>query len=336
MHSPPVSRLSIPTGIPHRWISTSSLPPSTGRVVAAFAAVYLIWGSTYLGIRFAIETLPPFMMAGTRFLVAGGLLYGLLRLRGNPAPSRAQWGGAAIVGCLLLLGGNGGVVWAQQRVPSGIAALMVAAVPLWMVLLDWLRPGGLRPKTAVIAGLILGTIGMAVLIGPEGLIGGDRVDPVGAGVLVLASFSWAAGSMYSRSARLATPLLATGQQMLAGGAALLVLGVLVGEPARMDLGAASSRSVLALLYLIIFGSLVGYTCYIWLLRVSTPAKVATYAYVNPLVAVLLGWLLAGEALTQRTIVAALVILTGVAVVTMKRRRARPPTVRPSAVRGLRP
>lgn len=327
-------------------------PPLSG-VLAAFLAVYLIWGSTYLGIRFAIETLPPFLMAGTRFVVAGGILYAYARLRGTPAPDREGWRRAAVVGGLLLLGGNGGVVWAQQHIPSGTAALLVALVPLWMVLMDWLRPGGLRPTGAVMVGLVLGTLGLGLLVGPDGWMPGSRVDPVGAGVILLASLSWAAGSMVSRSMRLSAPLLATGQQMLAGGAALLLLGFLTGEAGRLDPGAVSVRSVLALLYLVVFGSLVGYTCYIWLLRVSTPAKVATYAYVNPLVAVALGWLLAGEELTERMVAASLVIIAGVAVVTMKRRRPREirnpvagaegplstgkdPGVRPAATRGLRP
>ncbi|MEX0979608.1 MAG: drug/metabolite exporter YedA, partial [Gemmatimonadota bacterium] len=291
-----------------------------GRVLAAYAAVYLVWGSTYLAIHFAIETLPPFLMAGVRFVVAGTILYGVLRVRGAPAPTRAQWQGAAVVGVLLLLGGNGSVVWAQQRVPSGIAALLVAMVPLWMVLIDWARPGGIRPRASVLAGLVLGTLGMLLLVGPENLAGSGRVDPVGAAVLVTGSLFWAAGSIYSRSARLAPPFVATAQQLLAGGAALLLFGVLAGEPAALDLAAISTRSLLALVYLIVFGALVGYTCYIWLLRVSPPAHVATYAYVNPVVALLLGWLLAGEALTARSVTAALVIVAGVAVVVLRRRR----------------
>jgi drug/metabolite transporter (DMT)-like permease len=321
--------------------------------MAAFLAVYLIWGSTYLGIRFAIETLPPFLMAGTRFVVAGGLLYAFARLRGAPAADRGEWRRAGVVGGLLLLGGNGGLVWAQQFIPSGTAALLVALVPVWMVLMDWFRPGGLRPTGAVLSGLVLGTLGLGLLIGPEGWMPGSRVDPLGAGVIILASVSWAAGSMISRTVRLRAPLLATGQQMLAGGAGLVLLGLVTGEAGRLDPGAMSLRSLLALLYLVVFGSLVGYTCYIWLLRVSTPARVATYAYVNPLVAVILGWMLAGEELTERTVAAALVIIAGVAVVTMRRRRppepretphpaadADPaghlPSVRPAATRGLRP
>jgi drug/metabolite transporter (DMT)-like permease len=293
---------------------------SRGRIAAAFAAVYVIWGSTYLAILFAIETLPPFLMAGTRFVIAGGALYLWLRAQGTPAPVRVEWRSAAVIGVLLLLGGNGG----------GVAALLVATVPLWMVLLEWARPGGERPGAAVGAGLALGTIGMLVLVGPEGVIAGERVDPIGAGVLVLASLSWATGSIYSRSARLAPGLMSTAQQMLAGGAALLLLGALAGEPARLDVAVVSTRSLLALLYLILFGSLIGYSCYVWLLRVSTPAKVSTYAYVNPLVAVVLGWLFAGESLSGRVALAALVIVSGVAVITTRRRQKKRPAERAPA------
>jgi drug/metabolite transporter (DMT)-like permease len=310
--------------------------PTRGRVIAAFAAVYIIWGSTYLAILFAIETLPPFLMAGVRFLVAGAAVHMVLRARGAAAPPRSLWRSALIVGALLLLGGNGAVVWAEQHVPSGVAALLVATVPCWMVLLEWLRPGGVRPTFAVVLGLVLGTAGIIILIGPDAL-GAGRVDPIGAGVLALGSLSWATGSIYSRSIRIpATPLLFTGMQMLAGGACLTAFGLLLGEAGEVDLGAVSARSALALLYLILFGSLIGYTAYIWLLRVSTAAKVATYAYVNPVVAVLLGWLFAGEALTTRMMLAAAVIVTGVAVITARRRNGARPAPAASAAHAPAP
>lgn len=288
-----------------------------GRILAGFAAVYVIWGSTYLAIRFAIETLPPFLMAGVRFLIAGALLFAWTRRSGGPRPSRRHWLGAGVVGALLLLGGNGAVVWAEQSVPSGVAALMVAVVPCWMVLLEWVRPGGTRPTVRIGAGLILGLAGMVLLVGPGALGSGERVDPLGAGALLFASLSWAAGSIYSRHTVLpARPLQATAMQMLAGGVLLLIAALAAGEPARLDVAAISSRSVLATLYLIVFGSFVGYSAYVWLLRVSTPARVSTYAYVNPLVAVLLGWGLAGEPLTRRMLIAAAVIVAGVALITL--------------------
>lgn len=286
-------------------------------MVAAFAAVYLIWGSTYLAIRYAIETLPPFGMAGVRFVIAGALLYGWLRLRGVAAPTRPQWRTAAIIGALLLLGGNGAVVWAEQRIPSGVAALLVAGVPIWMVVLEWLRPGGTRPGRWVVGGLVLGSAGLVLLVGPGEVLGGGHIDPLGALAVVGGSFAWAVGSVYSRSAQLPdSPLLATGMEMLTGGAFLLLAGVATGE--TVDFGAVSTRSLLALLYLIGFGSLVAFTAYIWLLRATTPAKASTYAYVNPVVAVGLGWALAGEPLTARIAVAAAIIVGAVALITTRR------------------
>jgi drug/metabolite transporter (DMT)-like permease len=289
---------------------------SRARLLAAFAAVYVVWGSTYLFIRFAVETLPPFVMAGARFVIAGAILYLWARLRGNPAPTRAETRSAAIAGVFLLLGGNGAVAWAEQRVPSGVTALLVATVPVWMVLLDWLRPGGVRPRAGVFAGLALGLVGLAMLVG-RGAMGGDGADPIGAAVLVLGSILWATGSLYvGRNPRPPSALIANAVQMLAGGAALLVVGTIAGELGRLDLGAASTRSLLSLLYLIIAGSLIGFTAYTYLLQVSTPAKVSTYAYVNPVVAVFLGWAFAGEEITALRLIAAAVILSGVAIITV--------------------
>jgi drug/metabolite transporter (DMT)-like permease len=301
---------------------------SRARVAAAFAAVYLVWGSTYLAILFALETLPPFLMAGTRFVVAGTAMYLWVRARGAPRPTAANWRATAVVGAFLLLGGNGGVVWAEQRVASGLTALLVATVPLWMVLLEW-RGGGARPTGRVWAGIVVGFAGLGILVGPAELLGGGAADPAGAAVLVLASILWAAGSVYSRRAPLPeSPLLGTGMEMLAGGALLLAAGTLAGEWGRVELAAVSARSALALLYLILFGSLVGFTAYVWLLRHVEVAKVSTYAYVNPVVAVLLGWALAGEALTARTGAAAAVIVAAVAVITGARRQRDPAAAAP--------
>ncbi len=299
--------------------------PSRSSVLTAFAAVYIIWGSTYLAIRFAIETLPPFLMAGLRFLIAGTVLYVWVRARGAPRPPRVAWKHALVIGSLLLLVGNGAVVWAEQWVPSGIAALLVAGVPFWMVLLDWLRPGGTRPTPGVLAGLVVGFAGIALLVGP-GELGGDGVHLPGALALVAASLAWSAGSIYSRNVPSPEPpLLGTAMEMLAGGALLAVFGLLTGEASRLALDAVTLRSVLALLYLIVFGSLIGYSAYVFLLKVSTPARVSTYAYVNPVVAVLLGWALAGEPLTLRILTASAVIVGSVVVITSAgqgRRRAQ--------------
>jgi drug/metabolite transporter (DMT)-like permease len=293
------------------------------RIAAALGIVYLIWGATYLAIRFAIETMPPFLMAGARFLVAGVVLYVWMRVRGAARPTLAQWGSAAIVGALLLVFGNGGVVWAEQLVPSGIVALLIGTVPLWMALLDWLRPGGARPGLAVVIGLVFGFAGVALLIGPVDLAGGGRVNLLGTAVVLVAAVSWASGSLYSRSGRLpASPLLGTAMEMLAGGALLLVAGAATGELPHVHLAAISVRSALGLGFLIVFGSLVAFSAYIWLLRTTTAAVVSTYAYVNPVVAVLLGWALAGEALTPRIGVAAAVIVAGVVVLTTFQARQR--------------
>ncbi|MBN1811752.1 MAG: drug/metabolite exporter YedA [Anaerolineae bacterium] len=291
------------------------------RVLAAFAAIYLIWGSTYLGIRIAIETLPPLLTAGLRFIVAGPLLYAWARRNGAPRPSGIQWRAAAIVGGLLLLGGNGLVTWAEQRVSSGLAALLVATVPLWMVLLDWLFLRGGRPAGQVFLGLVLGLAGIVLLIGPTDLLGEHRVDLVGVAMMLLAALSWAIGSLYARRAPLPdAPLLGTGMEMIAGGVLLLLASGAKGEWAQVDFARVSLRSWLALAYLTLLGSIVAFTAYTWLLRVSTPARVATYAYVNPVVAVVLGWAVVGEVLTGHMLLAAVVIVLAVVVITTGRAR----------------
>ena len=292
--------------------------PVRGRVIAAFAAVYIIWGSTYLAIAFAIETLPPFLMAAVRFLIAGAILFAWSMTHSQRPPTLREWKAAVIVGGLLLLGGNGAVVWAEQTVPSGIAALLVAGTPCWMVLLEWLWKGSARPGARTATGLLLGFGGIALLVGPSVISDAAAIDPVGASVLLLGSLSWAVGSIYSRHApRPHGALMSTGMQMLMGGSLLFLAGTLTGEWSRADLGEVSLKSALALGYLIVFGAIIGYSAYVWLLRVSTPARVSTYAYVNPIVAVLLGWALAGETFTLRMAVAAAIIVAGVALITLE-------------------
>lgn len=300
--------------------------PSKLGVAAAFASVYIIWGSTYLAIRYALDSLPPLLMAGARHTLAGAILYAVLRATGTARPKRVHWRSAAIIGALLLLGGNGGVCWAEQTVPSGLAALFVTTVPVWMVLLNWFRREGVRPGLMEIGGVGLGLAGVILLIGTDNL-GGASVHRLGALVLIAASLSWAFGSMYSRSAPLPeSPLLVTAMQMLCGGVLLLLSGALSGEGARLELENVSLRSVLSLGYLTVLGSLVAFSAYVWLLRVSTPAKVSTYAFVNPVVAVALGFVFAGEPLTPRMMVAAAVIVTAVVLITRQRRRTAPAAV----------
>ncbi len=279
----------------------------------ALASVYFFWGTTYLAIRFGVETIPPFLMAATRFLVAGAILYAWRRLSGDPAPARREWFPTAIIGVLLLLGGNGGVVWAEQRVNSSTAALLIGSVPLWMVLIDALRPGGQRPKRLALIGVLVGFAGIVLLVGPSQVAqSGERIDLIGAGALLLAAFLWAVGSLYSRSARLPqSPLMATSMEMLTGGAALLLMGTLTGEWGRLDLAAVSARSALGLAYLIVFGSLIAFSAYTWLLRTAPTPLVASYAYINPLVAVVLGNLIAQEPLNARILLSAFVIVSSV-------------------------
>jgi drug/metabolite transporter (DMT)-like permease len=292
---------------------------SRAQIIAAFASIYIIWGSTYLAIRYAIETIPPFIMGGTRFLVSGALLYLWARSRGASRPTKLHWRNAIIAGGFLLLGGNGAVVWAEQFVPSGLTALLVSILPFWLVIIEWVRPPRRRPTGAVLVGLVLGFVGIIVLVGPGNVGGHGDIRPLGALVLILGSLSWAIGSFWSRDAKLPeSALLTTGMEMLGGGALLLVVGALSGEVSHLDVHHVSRASTIGLAYLITFGSLLGFTSYIWLLDKVSPARLGTYAYVNPIVAVLLGWAIAGERLSVRTGVAAVIVICAVALITSAR------------------
>lgn len=307
------------------------------QITLAFLAIYTIWGSTYLAIRIAIETLPPFLMAGIRFLIAGAALYLWTRLRGAPSPTRPNWKAATTIGGLLLLGGNGGVVWAEQYVPSGLTAVLITTVPLWMALLEWKRYDRTRPAVPIVLGLILGFAGVVLLVGPEELAGSGAINRVGATVLILASLSWAIGSLYSRKAPLPTsPLQSTAMEMLAGGLLLSAAGLVSQEWVGFHPSEASFRSLISLAYLVVFGSLVGFTSYIFLLKATTPAKVSTYAYVNPIIAVILGWAIAQEELTLRTLIAAAIIVAGVVVITTYRATVNHPTKTANPVEAVQP
>jgi drug/metabolite transporter (DMT)-like permease len=284
-------------------------------LVAAFAAVYVIWGSTYFAIAVGIESFPTLMLPAARHLVAGLVLYPILRWKTGIRPTPGQWRTAIITGLLLLLVGNGGVCLAERTVPSGVAALLVALVSFWMVLIDWIRPGGLRPLPRVVASLVLGFGGLVLLVGPAHLGGSERVNPVGAGILFVASFAWAWGSIYSKHNDLpSSPLLGVAMQSFAGGAALWIVSLLAGEGRQLHFSAITMRSWLALAYLLVFGTGIGFTAYVYILKKSTAARVGTYAFVNPVVALFLGWLGAGETITLRTALAAAVILTAVLLV----------------------
>jgi len=291
------------------------------RIAVAMLAIYLVWGSTYLAIRFAVETIPPFIMAGTRYLLPGLLLMVWRRLAGDPAPTRRQWLSGAIVGLFLLLGGNGLVSWAEQRVESGIAALIIGTVPIWMVIFDAVLTR-IRPRWQVIVGLLTGFGGIIFLIGPESLFGQHpRYDLLGIGVLVLAAFLWAIGSIYSRDADLPrSPLLGTSIEMLAGSVGLYIASLLTGEWKTFNIGAVSQQSVLGLLYLIVLGTLVGFVAYTWLLRNAPISLVSTYAYVNPLVAILLGNWLVQEPLNWEVALAVAIIIGSVVLINSFRRK----------------
>ncbi len=292
--------------------------PKKITLVAAFAALYLIWGSTYLAILFAIESIPPFLMAGVRFFLAGIIMFAFARLQGAPRPSSASWRNALIVGGCLLLFGNGGVTLAEKWVPTGLAALLVATVPIYIALLGWLKGWAPAPTRITWIGLVGGFIGVGVLVGsaftqPSGSPNDHLV--LGMLILLFGSLVWSIGSLYSRKTTTSSsPFLASGQQMLCGGALLTVAGFVRGEHHGFDLSQVTSVSVMAFVYLVLIGALVGFPAYIFLLRHCDPAKVATYAYVNPVVAILLGTFFNGEHLSLRTMLGAGLIIGSVAVV----------------------
>lgn len=311
-------------------VSTSSdtQAPARWAVWAAFAAIYLIWGSTYIGIRFAVETIPPFLMGGSRFMMAGLLMMVWALARGAKWPTWSQWRSASIAGFVLFVLNNGALVWAAQHVPSGVLALLIAATPMWMVLLDWWRPsvhgrlaGGARPTNMVFAGLLLGFFGILLLANPTQL---GEISPnfaIGVVVTLIGSVAWAAGSLYARQADMPeSPILSTALQLFVGGGLLLALGLASGQAAGFDLAQVTAQSAVSWVYLLIFGSIIGFGSYVWLLRVSTPARVSTYAYVNPVIAVFLGWLLADEPLTPRTMIAAAIIIGSVMLINSTRHR----------------
>ncbi len=303
---------------------SSHHPAKRWQIVTAFVAIYVLWGSTYFGIRLAVETIPPFLMAGTRAVIAGALLYALARWRGAARPERFHWRAAGIAGGFLLLGGNGLVSWAEQRVPSGISALIVGSTPLWMVLLEWLWHSGPRPTIGIVSGLAIGFIGLGFLVAPGRVGNSGQINLIGAGALLLAAFLWATGSLYSRKAKLPpSQWLASAMEMIAGGLLLLLAGVATGEWSHFNLTGISEHSMIAWIYLTLFGSLVGFTAYVWLLNATTPARVSTYAYVNPVVAVSLGWAFLNEPITARTLAAAAAII--LAVVVIVTRSAEVPT-----------
>jgi drug/metabolite transporter (DMT)-like permease len=291
---------------------------------AAFFAIYVFWGSTYLGITLAIKTIPPFFMSAARFLVAGGLLYVGCRICKVPRPSLKDLVRCAVLGFLLVFAGNAGSTWALQHIPSGPAALLVGTEPLWLVLLAWAMGYEAKPRKRVWIGLLIGLAGMAVLVGGASPGQTGPVQCFSMGVVVLAAIVWALGSVISVGMKsTCSPFMAAAVMMLSGGGAFGVAGAIVGEWHRFDLSRVSTSSVLALLYLSVFGSMIALSAYTWLLRRYPSRRVATYAFVNPLVAVGLGWMLAGERITVQTGVACVAIMVSVGILISRPRITQP-------------
>jgi drug/metabolite transporter (DMT)-like permease len=301
--------------------------PRKLQIAVAFAAVYLIWGSTYLGILFAIQSIPPFLMAGARFFLAGMIMFAIVRTQGPLTSTWAEWRTALIVGACLLLGGNGGVTLSEKFIETGLASLIVATVPIYITLLGWLFGMTPRPQPIVWLGLAGGFLGVALLLGPALRLSpsGGSHPAIGMSILLVGSFLWSAGSLYSRKAEHSTsPFLGAAQQMFCGGVLLMIVGLCAGETKHFHPTNITALSVWAFVYLVLIGAIVGYTAYFWLLRHCDPAKVATYAYVNPIVAVLLGALFAHETVTLRTLIAAVLIIGSVAlIITVQQLKAKP-------------
>jgi drug/metabolite transporter (DMT)-like permease len=291
-------------------------------LIAAFAAVYILWGSTYLAIKYAIETLPPFLMAGSRFVFAGAVLMIWARFsKDYESPKAVHWKTSFIVGTFLLLGGNGGVVFAQHYISSSLAALLVATEPFWIVLLSWLWLGKSRPNLKTIAGIAVGFFGVWMLLTGQPVnnsVQSGSMQFFGSLAVILAAMSWATGSIYGLRAPVPkSSLLTAGMQMLSGGLVMLAVSLVTGEMARFDINQVSANSIYGLIYLIICGSLIGFTAYSWLLKNANPAMVSTYAYINPVVAVFLGWLIAGESFTSQMLFGAAVIVGSVVLITSR-------------------
>lgn len=290
-------------------------------IVAAFAIIYLVWGSTYLAIRFAVETIPPFLLASLRFLIAGGIMYAWLWARGDAKVTSRQLVTCATSGILMLVGGNGLVCWAEQFVPSGITALIIGTAPLWIVMVGWIGFRDGAPGIKVVLGLVLGLAGVVLLANPGGQTEAEvSLNPFGLVAILFACFFWAWGSFLSKSPTMPkSTLLSVALQMLIAGTAMLPISIGLGEFSSIDWSAVSAKSVWSLIYLIVFGAIIAYTCYGWLFRNVSAAAVSTYAYVNPVVAVLLGYWLAGEEITQMTVVGAGLILFGVLLVSGRKK-----------------
>jgi len=299
-----------------------ALPPAATprtKIALAFGAIYLIWGSTFLATRFAVTVIPPFFVSGTRFFAAGLLLFAFARMRSTEALTWRNWRAAMLLGALFFLICHGGVSWAARHVPSGIAALLMASISMWTAVIELVRRSESRPRRLVIISLLTGFLGMTLLVARPQLLTGSRVGSLSAIVVLLGAFSWAMGTVLTRKMDLpSSTLLSASMQMICGGGLLLLLGAASGQAAEFHLSAITQPALLGMLFLTFVGSLAGFSCYIWLLSKCSPTRVATYAYVNPIVALFLGWAIAGEQLTARSLIASLIVVGSVAVIISSR------------------
>lgn len=306
----------------HVKANLSEKSKRTIAIVIALLSVYIIWGSTYLGIKIAIETFPPLLMAGIRFILAGALLYGFVAYKERKHPTLIEWRDTTIIGTLLLLGGNGFVVIAEQHIPSSIAAIIISTVPLWMIVIGWMMKIQTKPNKSTLIGTVLGFVGVAILMYPshqENL----HFDTGGLLFTLLAAILWSLGSIYSQKAILpSSTMLSTAMQMLTGGAVLVIVGTLTGEWNHLNPAAFSSRSLMALLYLIFVGSLLGFSAYVWLLKNVSPYLASTYAFVNPIVALFLGYFFADEVMSIKSLFATVLIISAVIMITLFKAKGR--------------
>jgi len=298
--------------------------PHRGPLLASLSALYLIWGSTYLAAAYCLRDLPPFVITGVRFTLAGAGLYAFARLRGAPAPNRAQWMRLTVIGALLIVGGNAGVVWAQKTVASGVVALMIGMMPIWMSLIDWLFAGGAKPTARATLGMACGLCGVGLLLNPFGSSGGREVSWEGFAAVLLATLAWATGSVITRHSKHLPKngLLSVGAQMFAGGLCVALMALVSGDYTTTRWSAVSSLTVFSMLWLMLAGSIITFVAYNWLLQNTTPAVAGSYAYVNPLIAVLLGWRLNDEPLSLRIVGAGALIIVGVALIILRKRVKR--------------
>jgi drug/metabolite transporter (DMT)-like permease len=306
------------------------------KLLAAFAAIYFIWGSTYLAIKYALESIPPFLMMGSRSLAAGLILYLWSRGRGDEKIKSENIVPIVIIGILFFLVGHGLLAWGQQRVSSGSAALLVTSEPLWIAVIEAFMVKGHRATSRTVSGLVCGLAGISLLFAPWQKLGNHHVDSLSAFAILLGTSSWAFGAVYSRVAKLPkSPALSAGLQLIVGGFLLVASGLLMGEGSRLLLEAISLRSILGLLYLITFGSVIAFTAYVWLLRITSATRVATHTYVNPVVAVFLGWAIAGESLSMQTFVATGIIVISVYLVLGQAPKGISPRANPRAIPDTR-